>query len=182
MRDPPPLLARILGPAFDDLPDAVRSAHAVTDLQVLRGRVSVDGGDTSMGRFVARLIGFPDQTHDAPITVEMRREGNAEVWTRRIGGRQFVSRLDACPLGPGYGTEKFGLLMFVVAYASGSAGLDLSVISAKFGGFRLPAWLTPRARASEHVDSCGRFAFAVSIELPCLGRLVRYRGWLVAKP
>jgi len=178
----PSLLARILGPAFDGLPEAIRNAHAVVDFQVLQGRVRVDGADTSMGRFVAWLIGFPQQTHDAPITVEMRRDGDAEVWTRRIDGRRFVSRLGAWVPGTGRGTERFGPVTFVIAYAGGSGGLDLTVIGAHVGRLRLPEWLAPRTRARERVDACGRFTFDVSIELPGVGRLVRYRGWLIAGP
>jgi hypothetical protein len=177
-----PLLARILGRAFDDLPETVRNAHAVNDCRVLQGRVQVDGAEIRIGRFVARLVGFPRQTHDAPITVEMRRDGDGEVWTRRIGGRQFVSQLGACPVEPGRGIERFGPFTFVIDYAGGSDGLDLTVIGASVGRLRLPRSLAPRARASERIDARGRFAFDVSIELPGVGRLVRYRGWLAAKP
>jgi hypothetical protein len=177
-----PLLARILGPAFDDLPEAVRTAHTVADCRVLQGRVFVDGADTSIGRLIARLIGFPSQMHDAPITVEMRRDGDAEVWTRRIGSHKFVSRLGACPEHPERGSERFGPFRFVIAYTGESAGLDLMAIDAKIGCLRLPGWLAPRGQASERVDACGRFTFDVAIELPAVGRLVRYRGWLATRP
>ncbi len=39
--------------------------------------------------------------------------------------------------------------------------------------------LAPRAEAAESVDDAGRFRFDVRIDLPGVGRLVRYRGWLV---
>ena len=149
-----PLLARILGPAFDDLPAAIRAAHTVADCQVLHGRVCVDGAETSIGRFIARLIGLPNQTHDAPITVEMRRDGDREVWSRRVDGRQFVSRLGPCRIEPARGTERIGPITFVIAY--GRISWPRPHADRREGGTSAAAHMACTAGTSERTRRCTR--------------------------
>jgi hypothetical protein len=49
----------------------------------------------------------------------------------------------------------------------------------RLGPLPLPGFLAPSTRAHEEVDAEGRFVFDVEISLPLIGKLVRYRGWLV---
>ena len=49
----------------------------------------------------------------------------------------------------------------------------------RLGPVPLPRTLAPSTRAHEEVDAEGRFVFDVEISAPLIGRLVRYRGWLV---
>jgi hypothetical protein len=45
-------------------------------------------------------------------------------------------------------------------------------------GVPMPRFLMPRVVAGESAPD-GRFQFSVEIALPLIGRLVRYRGWLL---
>ena len=49
----------------------------------------------------------------------------------------------------------------------------------RLGPLPLPRALGPTTTAHEEVDVEGRFVFDVEIRLPLVGRVVRYRGWLV---
>jgi hypothetical protein len=57
-------------------------------------------------------------------------------------------------------------------------GIDLRLQRGRILGVPLPRCLWPRIVANERVDDAGRFRFDVTIGLPGIGRLVRYRGWL----
>jgi predicted DCC family thiol-disulfide oxidoreductase YuxK len=174
-----PLLARILGDAFDVMPLAIRRAHEVGDGHLLAGRATVEGAASRPGRMIARLFGFPPTAADVAVTVEMRADHYGEVWTRTIGGKTFRSRLG--PLGrQGLVAERFGPISFALSFSAGREGLDIRMVGARLGPIRLPGWLTPRSWASERVDAEGRFTFDILIALPGLGRLTHYRGWLEA--
>jgi len=49
----------------------------------------------------------------------------------------------------------------------------------RMGPLPLPRFLMPGTVTHEQIDAEGRFAFDVEISAPLVGRLVRYRGWLV---
>ena len=48
-------------------------------------------------------------------------------------------------------------------------------------GIPMPRFLSPSGEAFEY-EQDGRFHFDVELKAPLLGRLVRYRGWLVPLP
>jgi hypothetical protein len=43
----------------------------------------------------------------------------------------------------------------------------------------LPSFLTPRSDTVEHLTMDDRFFFSVKVELPIIGHLVTYEGWLL---
>ena len=93
-----------------------------------------------------------------------------------FGGRTFRSVLAARPGGP---TERFGLLTFDLDVPTSERGLAMTITGCRLGPIRFPKALSPKTEAREEVDERGRFRFDVTIALPFIGRLVRYRGWLV---
>jgi hypothetical protein len=175
---PRALFARVLGDAFDSLPDAIQQGHAIDDRLVLEGRASVAGGRSRAARWAARLIGFPTDTPDIAVRVEMRTVGNGEVWRRSFGRARFHSQLFPCAGRRGRVRERFGLCTFELKLSAGPQGLDYAITSGRFGFIPLPAILLPRSFAKERVDGAGRFYFDVPIALPGIGLLVHYRGWL----
>lgn len=177
---PRALFARALGRSFDTMPAAVRNGHAVDDRIVLEGRASVAGAASLPGRLIARMFGLPGSGADVPVRVEMRAQGSGEIWTRTMGTRVFHSRLRPVAGRRARITERFGPLSVVLELTAGPDGLDLVAAAARLGPLPLPRRLVPRSRATERVDADGRFQFDVPVELPGLGLLVHYRGWLVA--
>lgn len=175
------LYRRVLGEAFDRLPPPIRAGHSVDGRLVLAGRASIEGADNAVGRLVARIIGFPPAVADVPVTVEMRQDGEAEIWSRTFGSHRFQSRLGESRPGNRRVIEQFGPIRIVLTLTGGADGITMRTGRAYVGPLRLPGWLTPRSCAIESTDSEGRFTFDVPIAIPLVGRLVRYRGWLTIR-
>jgi saccharopine dehydrogenase-like NADP-dependent oxidoreductase len=171
-----PLFQRAVD-GFGAMPEAVRTAHAFDPARDLHGRVDVDGAQTWLARVVARAVGFPATGRDLPAAVTMERDGDGEIWIRRFGTYEFRSILNAGDR-PGALTERFGALTFDLDARADASGFTLAITRARLGQIRLPRVLTPQTQAAAHVDEQGRYRFDVTIEMPLIGRLVRYRGWL----
>jgi NAD(P)-dependent dehydrogenase (short-subunit alcohol dehydrogenase family) len=175
---PRSLFARVLGSKFGTVPDAIQNTHRVDDVLVLEGRASIDGAKTLLARAIARLIGFPSDGRDVPVSVTMRAVDGGEEWTRVFGRARFRTQLTRLDGFPNRIIERFGLCTFNLRLTARPEGLDYTVISGRIGFVPLPTFLIPRSAATERVDDAGRFQFDVPIALPGLGLLVRYRGWL----
>ena len=112
------------------------------------------------------------------MAVEIAAPPEGEEWSRCFGGQRFRSRMRPHPRA-GMIREGFGPFIFDLALSADAEGLRMRVDGWRLGRLPLPRRLAPRSEARETVDAAGRFRFEVPIGLPLLGRLVRYRGWLV---
>lgn len=172
------LFARAMGPAFQTLPEAIRALHETPGRSVWRGRAMTEGASSPLAALVARLVGFPGGQADCEAEVRIDADGDRSVWRRRISGRTFSSVLSR----PGEGgriVERFGGLSFRLRLMPQRDSLIYSVEGWRLGLLPLPQALAPKTRTHEEVDAEGRFVFDVEISVPLIGRLVRYRGWLV---
>ena len=176
----PPLYRRVLGAAFDELPAPVQALHGGGSGLVARGMARVDGPAGPAARLAALFLRFPPAAAQVAVSVTIVPGDGSERWTRDFGGRRFVSVLSDGP-APGTLTERFGLLRFRLGLPVGGAGVQgMPVLGWRLGPLPLPRVLAPVSLAREFVDTAGRFNFDVEVRLPLgLGRLVRYRGWLV---
>jgi hypothetical protein len=113
------------------------------------------------------------------VTVRFDIDGRREIWRRDFGGREMISIQEpAKDGGAGCLVEWFGPCAVELAVPAGPDGLRLEPRRLWVFGVPLPQFLLPRVQASERV-LCGRFRFDVRIDLPVLGLLVHYRGYLV---
>ena len=141
----------------------------------------VEGAVGVVARLAAAVFGLPSAADQVPVVVEIEPDAQGrERWRRDFGGRWFASSLSAAP-APGRVIERFGLLAFELDLPVGAAGvLGMPVLAWRIGALRLPRAWAPVSSTREYVDDAGRFAFDVELRLPFgLGRLTRYRGWLV---
>lgn len=174
------LFARVLGPDFAALPEAIRQTHQTWDVSRWAGRGSVQRGDSRWSRLLARLFGFPPETPDTEVEVTKTvtpggESGGGETWQRRFGTRRFRSHLAA---GAGGLTESFGPFTFHLGLKVDRGALHFPVLGGRIGPVPLPGWLLPVSIAREEVID-GRFCFDVKILAPLSrGLLVHYRGWL----
>lgn len=173
-----PLYARVLGPAFEQLPQVVQTLHRPGAQAQWRGTARVDGGETWPARVVARIVGFPGTVDTIPVTVTLTRKGRAELWQRDFNGQTFQSLQ-----WPGQGRhdhllmERFGPITVALAVTVRDGRLDLIPQSWSFLGVPLPRFLMPQGPCFETAN--GRdFCFDVTIRAPLIGRIVRYRGQL----
>ncbi|MGI9304764.1 MAG: DUF4166 domain-containing protein [Gammaproteobacteria bacterium] len=174
----PPLYRHVLGGRFDALPPEVRAMHNVNDTLVAEGRCDVDAGASSVAKLIAMLFGFPGAGRGIPVRVEMTRVGERERWARTIGAGRFNSEL--APARRPYEdllTERFGITKFFFDLPTDAGGLRMNLRRVESLGVPVPKTLWPRITARETAAD-GKFTFDVCIELPVVGLLVHYRGWL----
>jgi NAD(P)-dependent dehydrogenase (short-subunit alcohol dehydrogenase family) len=166
-----------LGDAFDNIPPAVRASHRGGPVTRLCGEAQVRGATAPVAKFIAGLFGLPRTSAQTPVAVAKRLgSGGVEEWERDFGGRRMKSRLRA--LGPGRVRESFGPFHFDLAVSADAKGIAMQVVAWRLGLLALPSALAPRSVATEGQDAAGRFCFDVPVELPLLGRVTHYSGWL----
>lgn len=172
------IYARAIGAAFDTLPAGIRALHETPGRSVWRGEAATEGAAGLLGALVARVVGFPKAQAACPAEVAIDADGDRSVWRRRIGGHAFASVLSA-PREGGRVSERFGPLSMDLRLVPEPGRLIYRVEGWRLGLLPLPRALAPSTRAHEEVDDEGRFVFDVEISAPLIGRLVRYRGWLL---
>jgi hypothetical protein len=173
-----PLYERAFGKSFEQMPAPIQALHRPCGTTAFKGIAQIDEAANSIGTLAARLFGFPRAGTDVPVEVTLEPRASGEVWRRRFGRSGFSSTLAMDPRTQQL-TERFGLLTFVLDVQCHANGLDMRIRGGRVGLLPLPRILVPWTRAAERVDGEGRFTFDVEIGLPGVGRLVRYRGWLV---
>ncbi len=169
-----PLYRRLLGAQFDQLPDQVRDLHNVTSAVRWSGRADVVRGSSIAARLIATMFGLPPEGLDQALTVTFEPRGDAEVWTRTFGRKQFVSTQRA--IGQEL-HETVGLCTLHMSLLASGEGLALKVKAARIIGLPLPQFSLPAIRTLEN-ERGGRYGFDVEAAIPAFGRIVHYRGWL----
>jgi hypothetical protein len=171
-----PLYRRVLGPAWDRLPEPVRALHEVTTPRRFEGRAEVRRGRGPLAALTAALFGFPEAGPDVPITVDLTPVDGREVWRRAFAGRSFRS-VQADSGTPGVIAERFGPFEFRLGLTLDGERLRLDPRGWTLLGLPLPRGLEPFGESFETAEA-GRFRFHVEIRLPLAGLVVSYRGWL----
>ncbi|MCB1500840.1 MAG: DUF4166 domain-containing protein [Bauldia sp.] len=182
VREPPgqdaPLYRRVLGPAWDALPPAIRAMHTVGGESRAEGVADIENGDGLIARLVRRAFGFPKAGRAVPVTVHFKTRDGGEVWDRSFAGQSMSSVQDeGCGGWSGLVVERFGPLAFGLAPVVERGRLRLILRRWSAFGLWMPLWLAPYGEAHE-AEEDGRFRFQVEIAHPLTGLIVRYRGWL----
>ena len=173
-----PLYQRILGPAWRELPPAVRELHASRATTVVIGRARVLGGANALARAVARAFGFPPAADDVDLRVTFERARGVEVWRREFASRRLTSvQYEGRGRFERLLCERFGPFEFGMALTVSGGRLGYVVRRWSFLGFPLPRRLAPRGESFES-EAHGVFRFQVEVVVPLLGRIVGYSGSL----
>ena len=173
---PEPLYRRVMGDRFERLPPAVASLHSVLRDGGASGRAVVTKGHNPLARIVAAVMRFPSSGKHA-LHVAFEERGGVERWTRDFSGQRFTSCLSQCGSQV---VERFGPLRFRFDLPSDTCGLRMEMRGWSVAGLPLPLALSPRTRAREWEED-GAFHFDVAIDMPLIGRVIRYHGWLHSK-
>lgn len=168
-----PLYRRVMGEQFDVLPRCVRVMHEVYRDGGALGDAEVEGPANLLGRLIGRVIGFPSGG-STRVHVGFSERLGVETWTREFGSHRFQSQLSQAGQSL---VERFGPLRFVFDLVGDASGLCMVMRRWSWFGIPMPMRLAPRSSAREW-EADGQFQFDVSISLPLVGRLVRYRGRL----
>lgn len=172
------LYRRLLGEAWETLPQPVQVVHDTDGGGTFAGRASVRRGRSPLARLVGWIMGFPRATDDTTVTVRFDLKDGTETWARSFGTGRFASdQFEGTGRRAHLLRERFGPLTFDMALVAGSGRLNLVMRGWSLLGLALPRWLAPRSTAYEHVED-GRFRFHVEIGHPFTGPIVAYDGWL----
>jgi len=173
-----PLYRTILGDAWHALPQAVRDLHGSVATSTVVGRATVARGGGALARVVAMLFGFPPAAEDVELKVTFKRANGVETWERQFGSHRLASvQFAGRGRYEGLLCERFGPFTFGLALVVRDRRLELVVRRWSVLGVPLPRGLAPRGDAFE-TDAQRRFELSVAIDVPLVGNVVRYSGWL----
>ena len=170
---PEPLYRRVMGDSFNRLAPALQAMHGVLRDQGSRGRGLVERGSNPLARLIATAMRFP-KAGDQPLHVHFEVRDGVERWTRDFGGQCFRSTSSA---SGGQVIERHGPMGFRFKLQEAAGGITMRMTGWSMFGVPLPLALAPRSPAREWEED-GRFHFDVLIDLPLIGRVIHYRGWL----
>lgn len=168
------LFPRLIGPAFERLPELVRRLHTSPLPLRVSGEAQVHAATRGVARLLARLLGFPSQARQAPISVLLERDGRGERWSRCFAERTLSSRLQ--PEGDLL-MERFGPLRLRFQLEVDGGVLHWRPRALSLLGLPLPRALAAAIEAREWVED-GRYRFLARGALPGVGQVVGYEGWL----
>lgn len=170
----PSLYSKILGPAFERLPPALKAIHDARRAKLYIGRCDIRGGGL-IARTIARLAGLPIAQNDVPIEVTVDATDVNEDWIRKFGSQRMQSRLTYRRKRV---EERLGPLVLTFNLSAEQERIVWSLYSARLALLPLPmTWLLECA-ATESVHE-GRYGFDVSAAVRGVGLIVHYKGWLV---
>jgi hypothetical protein len=171
------LFPNLLGmTAWRDLPETVRRMHGDTPCVLARGVADVDGSMHPVARLLRRLLGLPPPGMRQALEVRIERDGARETWTRRFALGHMRSTLHSDTQGR-HLLERLGPVAFRFALQPDAHGVAWQVNRAWVLGVRVPVrWLGKVTSRSGERD--GRYAFDIDTQMPWIGRLVAYHGWL----
>jgi hypothetical protein len=175
-----PLVARILGNRWSEIPETLRKLHDVNDGATWHGEATVTRGTSLLSKFIAAVVGFPPAGATVPVKVTLQRRGDSETWRRDFSGHRFSSVITTSNRGryAALFRERFGPVSVGMALVIDGETLHLVPMVWSLFGIPMPKRMLPRGRMCEYSDS-GRFRFHVEIRLPFAGHVVTYAGWLV---
>jgi hypothetical protein len=172
-----PLYRRLLGDAWERLPNAVAAMHDLSIEHVASGTATIERGTSLLARWGAALIGFPPAGRAVAVTVSFQARATGELWRRSFAGRSFAS-FQQEGRGDQLLWEWFGPLGIGMALVVEADRLRLVLRRWSLFGIVLPRAWAPRLDAYE-CEQDGRFHFHVDIRHPCTGLIIRYQGWML---
>ena len=173
-----PLYRRLLGEAWDELPEPVKALHDLSGDMTADGLADVERGTSPLARLAAGLVGFPPASRQTPIAVRFSAGKDGEVWRRTFGGSAFSSvQTEGRGRLEGLLCERFGPVNVAMALVIEGDRLRLVVRAWRLFGLPMPLSLAPGGEAFE-TSVAGRFHFHVEIRHVWTGLIIRYRGWL----
>ena len=174
-----PLYERILDGAFSTLPPVLQSLHRPGSKSVWSGRANVTGA-SGLARLVRKVFRFPHPAQELSVNVTFATDAaGRETWSRNFDGRVMRSTQE---VGLGRNAylmvERFGPFAFALALVVDGDRLKLITRRWSLLGIPLPRFLMPKGDSYESTDG-GKFQFHVEIDVPLIGNVVTYDGWLL---
>lgn len=170
----PALFPTLLGSEWNALDEPVRRMHGDAPRLRARGEADVGGAANTAARLLRYVVGLPAPGTQRPLEFSIEREGNREIWKRNFTGSTMRSVLG--PAGDRL-REQLGPMAFLFDLHRDDNAIDWKLRSVRLLGIPLPQWMSGEV-LSRSGSRDGRYAFEVDVQLPLIGTLVSYRGWL----
>ena len=174
------LYARLVGGAWESLPEPLRRLHPPASSVRGAGRFDVRHGRRLTARLLARLTRLPAEGQGVAVVLTVEPEGaGGERWQRTFDGRPFITHQRERP--PGLLADRAGPVeMYFRMEADGGALVYRRAgVALRLGPLRvpLPRALAPRVEAREWAEAGDpRVRVRVSVSAPLVGLLVDYEG------
>ena len=170
----PALFPMLLGSEWDALDEPVRRMHGDAPRLRARGEADVGGATNIAARLLRRVIGLPVPGTQRPLEFSIEHEGAREVWKRSFAGSTMRSVLDSAD---SHLREQLGPMAFLFDLHRDGNAIDWKLRSTRMLGIPLPRWMSGEV-LSRSGSRDGRYTFDVDVQMPLIGTLVSYRGWL----
>ena len=170
----PSMYKEAMGENFSRLAPEVQQFHRLAGKHTLRGRVEVRAPKSLLAKLLAVLLGTPRCANEGAIRFELDAQPLTEIWTRHFPLQTMTSHLQ---LIDGQLVEKLGAARLTFALSENNAQLQMHLRHLHFLGTPCPAWLMPRVIAEE-TGRDGRLHFHVRAEVPGVGLVASYQGYL----
>jgi hypothetical protein len=170
----PALFPMLLGREWDALDEPVRRMHGDAPRLCARGEADVGGATNLVARLLRRMVGLPAPGTRCQLGFSIEREGNREIWKRNFSGSSMRSVLDSAG---GRLRERLGPMAFLFDLHRDGDAIDWKLRSTRLLGIPLPRWMSGNV-LSRSGSRDGRYTFEVDVQMPLIGTLVSYRGWL----
>ena len=171
------LYPRLVGPAWHELPEALRRMHGGAGAHGA-GFFEVRWSSNPLARLVARLGGLPRPGERVRVELRVEADARGETWRRSFDGRPLVTRQWA---QDGLLVERVpGLeLYFALEVRAGTLLFIQRRAVLRLGPLRLPlpSSLAPSVAARVSGEPAG-MRVEVELHAPLFGRLCRYGGLL----
>ncbi|HXZ69021.1 MAG TPA: DUF4166 domain-containing protein, partial [Alphaproteobacteria bacterium] len=174
-----PLYAILLGRKSAELPNHIRDVHFSNITARHGGGATVKRGKNIISRLVGWLLGMPKASESTPVTVTITPDDSGELWQRTFGSRTFSSHMSILERrNEKLLCESFGPFEFDFKVDCNDRHLTMTHARTRMFGLPWLKFLGPGISAEERVER-GRFIFDVRADLPLVGLLVHYTGWLI---
>jgi hypothetical protein len=172
----PSVYRRLLGPALDALPPALRRFHDVETEWTGQARFKVTRGKGWLRNLLAWCGGFPPAGDDVPLRLRIVAEGQSERWIRHFGKHRMESVQWAWR---GLMLESFGAMILGFRVTVEPPALKLHPARTwLLGGLPWPTALAPHGTGIEVGQDDG-FAIVARAEAPLLGMVAQYEGLVI---
>jgi hypothetical protein len=137
----------------------------------------------AFGRRLAGKMGIPLGDMRCRMQVTISHDAQHLFWARRFTNGDGAVREMTSVFVPvnhypdGYWLERTGALQFKMTVDVIEGGWHWRVLGATLHGVPLPVGFMPRSRAYKRIEN-GGYRFEVAFEMPWLGTLLSYSGWL----
>jgi hypothetical protein len=170
----PSVFRQVMGTDFHLLAPELQRFHSMAGRFELSGKLSVKGPHGAAGRLVSAMFALPKATAETGFKFELEADARQETWRRHFPGRLMLSKMR---MGAGMLVERFGPIGLHFRLQADDGRLNMLLQSVTVFGIRVPKFMMPVVLAQER-GAHGKLHFTVSAQLPLVGLLAEYRGYL----